>query len=386
MSTGNNLQTRRVLLVTNDLGPRAGGIESFILGLLGELEGNEIAIFTSSQDGSEAFDEELHQSSGVIVYRDKARILLPTPRVNRAVGEVMKKHSSTIIWYGAAAPLGWMSGYLKRHGAVRQVALTHGHEVWWSKLWPFSWVMRAMAKNLDVITFLGEFTHNALKPILSKTVEAVRIAPGIAIDHFTPGAKSVELIDSLNLRGKKVIICVGRLVHRKGQDRLIEAMPEILRSFPDAVLVIVGEGPYRDHLDSLVKKYSLSEKIRFVGRLKYSELPAYLRIGDIFAMPSRSRFAGLEVEGLGIVYLEASAAGVPVIGGSSGGAPDAVLNGETGLVVDGTNTRAIASAAISLLQNPERAAAMGERGRSWVVEEWSWSLWGQRFSKILSGE
>jgi phosphatidylinositol alpha-1,6-mannosyltransferase len=373
-------------LVTNDLGPRAGGIESFILGLLGELDGNQIVIFTSSQEGDLSFDEELSKRYGVVVHRDKSKVLLPTPRVNRAIARVMREYSSTTIWYGAAAPLGWMSGYLRRQGALRQISLTHGHEVWWSKIFPFSALMRVIAKNLDVITYLGEFTHTAMKPILNSRVRAVRIAPGISIDHFTPGNKSEELLDQLNLCGKKVIVCVGRLVHRKGQDRLIEALPEILREVPDATLLLVGEGPRRKALEELIKKHRVSESVRFVGRVQYAELPAYLRLGDIFAMPSRSRFFGLEVEGLGIVYLEASAAGLPVIGGASGGAPDAVLDGETGLVVDGRDPAAIAEAAIALLKNPEKSTAMGRRGREWAVENWSWKLWGERFSAVLFGK
>jgi phosphatidylinositol alpha-1,6-mannosyltransferase len=380
------VNSRPVLLVTNDLGPRAGGIESFILGLLGELDGNQIVIFTSSQTGSVAFDQELARKYGVVVHRDKSKVLLPTPRVNRAVARVMREYSSTTIWYGAAAPLGWMSGYLRRQGALRQISLTHGHEVWWSKIFPFSEVMRGMAKNLDVITYLGEFTHTSMKPILNSRVQAVRIAPGISIDHFTPGRKSDELLDQLHLRGKRVIVCVGRLVHRKGQDRLIEALPEILQEVPNAILLFVGEGPRRKALEELIKKHRVSDSVRFVGRVQYAELPAYLRLGDIFAMPSRSRFFGLEVEGLGIVYLEASATGLPVIGGASGGAPDAVLDGETGLVVDGTNPSAIAQAAVTLLSDPDRSAAMGRRGREWAVENWSWKLWGERFSAILFGE
>jgi len=380
------VNSRPVLLVTNDLGPRAGGIESFILGLLGELDGNQIVIFTSSQDGSAAFDQELSQKYGVVVHRDKSKVLLPTPRVNRAVARVMREYSSKTIWYGAAAPLGWMSGYLRRHGALRQISLTHGHEVWWSKIFPFSLAMRAIAKNLDVITYLGEFTHNALKPILNARVCALRIAPGISIDHFTPGSKSEELLDQLNLRDKRVIVCVGRLVHRKGQDRLVEALPQILQEVPNAVLLFVGEGPRRKALEVLINEYRVGESVRFVGRVQYADLPTYLRLGDIFAMPSRSRFFGLEVEGLGIVYLEASATGLPVIGGASGGAPDAVLDGETGLVVDGTNPSAIAHAAITLLRTPDQSAAMGRRGREWAVENWSWKLWGERFSAILFGE
>ena len=380
------MDQRPILLVTNDLGPRAGGIESFILGLLGELDGNQIVIYTSSQEGSFQFDHELNKRFGVIIYRDKCKVLLPTPRVNRAVADVMVRHSSEIIWYGAAAPLGWMSGHLHRRGAKRQISLTHGHEVWWSKLWPFSSIMRAITRHLDVITYLGEFTHNALKPIIGSKAEAIRIAPGIAINHFTPGPKDPLLVAELGLENKDVIICVGRLVHRKGQDRLIQALPKILQQIPDAVLVLVGEGPYKSTLESLVAKDHLEDHVRFVGRLQYSDLPRYLRLGDIFAMPSRSRFFGLEVEGLGIVYLEASATGIPVLGGISGGAPDAVLDGQTGYVVDGTNVDAIARKAIEMLKDPQLLASMSAKGREWAVAEWSWKLWGERFSKALFGK
>lgn len=380
------MNSRPILLVTNDLGPRAGGIESFILGLLGELDGSQIVIYTSTQEGCEEFDRQLERKHGLLIYRDKAKVLLPTPRVNRRIAKVMKEYSSEIIWYGAAAPLGWMAGYLRRYGAKRQVALTHGHEVWWSKVWPFSFAMRVITSHLDVITYLGEFTHTAMLPILSEKVSTIRMAPGIATAHFSPGPKSAELIDNWELRNHRVIISVGRLVHRKGQDRLIEAMPAILREIPDAILVLIGEGPRRAFLEKLVSKYQLQEKVRFVGRVQYADLPSYLRLGDIFAMPSRSRFFGLEVEGLGIVYLEASSTGIPILGSTIGGAPDAVLDGETGVVVDGANIEAIATAAISLLNNPQQRREMGRRGREWAVEAWSWKLWGERFSAILFGE
>lgn len=380
------MNSRSVLLVTNDLGPRAGGIESFILGLLGELDGSQIVIYTSSQAGDTEFDQHLHEKYGVIVYRDKSKILLPTPRVNREVAKVMRTYSSEIVWYGAAAPLGAMSGFLKKAGAKRQISLTHGHEVWWSKVWPFSWAMKRITRNLDVITYLGDFTHEAMKPILHSSTQAVQIAPGIAIDHFTPGKKSRELLDLLDLHNKKVIVSVGRLVHRKGQDKLIEAMPLILATEAETILLIVGEGPYKEELVGIAKKLGIEDKVRFIGRLQYDDLPRYLRLGDIFAMPSRSRFFGLEVEGLGIVYLEASSTGIPVLGGASGGAPDAVIHGQTGFVVDGRDVSAIAASAVAMLSNPELLQKMGSRGREWAVEKWSWELWGKRFNALLFGE
>jgi len=211
----------------------------------------------------------------------------------------------------------------------------------------------------------------------------VRIAPGIDTSHFSPSPDSREIRSSLGLTDKKVIVSVGRLVHRKGQDFLIRALPIIRQSIPNVHLLLIGEGPYRQKLESLAKECNVEDAITFKGRIKYEELPRYISAGDIFAMPSRSRFNGLEVEGLGIVYLEASACGLPVVAGNSGGAPDAVLEGETGFVVDGVNTSAIAQACVKLLENPQLAIAMGIAGREWIERDWSWDLWANEFSKAL---
>jgi phosphatidylinositol alpha-1,6-mannosyltransferase len=134
----------------------------------------------------------------------------------------------------------------------------------------------------------------------------------------------------------------------------------------------------------LASKLQVTDCITFIGRINYSDLPKYICLGDIFAMPSRSRFFGLEVEGLGIVYLEASACGLPVVGGKSGGAPDAVLVGETGVVVDGTNTLEIAEACIELLNNPELCELMGATGRAWIIENWRWEIWATKYAALLA--
>jgi phosphatidylinositol alpha-1,6-mannosyltransferase len=161
-------------------------------------------------------------------------------------------------------------------------------------------------------------------------------------------------------------------------------MPTILDKIPNAHLLIVGEGPYKNYLEKLVKKLSLKENVTFAGRVMYDNLPSYLSASDLFAMPSRSRFFGLEVEGLGIVYLEASACGIPVVAGNSGGAPDAVLEGVTGFCVDGTNIEQIASAVIKICSNAERASEMGAAGRNWIVDQWRWDIWSKEFSALLA--
>ena len=374
-----------VLFVTNDFGPRAGGIETFIIGLIQRRPFGQTIVYTSFQENSERYDADWLTNYGVRVIRDRSKILLPTPRVAFHLRNIVKSEGITTAAFGAAAPLGLLSASIKRAGVRRTVALTHGHEVWWAKVFPFNLLLRRIGSTVDVLTYLGEFTRNAISHGL--TVQAqqsmVKIAPGIDVDHFLPTDASA-LRKSLGLTEKKVIVSVGRLVHRKGQDRLIEAMPEILKTVSNAHLLLVGEGPHRDHLQKLIQKHRLEGSVTLIGRIDYKDLPLYICVGDVFAMPSRSRLMGLEVEGLGIVYLEASACGLPVLAGNSGGAPDAVVQNETGLVVDGTNNKEIADAAIELLTKVDLSKKMGAAGRQWIVENWRWEIWSRSFEDLLN--
>jgi phosphatidyl-myo-inositol dimannoside synthase len=373
-----------VLFVTNDFGPRAGGIETFVIGLIERRPFAQTIVYTSAQAGSEAYDAAWKSDFGVTVIRDRTKILLPTPRVARNLARIIKETNIQVAAFGAAAPLGLLSASMKRAGVRKTVALTHGHEVWWAKVFPFNYALRKIGASVDSLTYLGEFTQQAIARSLSKASaqKMVKIAPGIDVDHFSP-KNSTQLRKELKLENKRVIVSVGRLVHRKGQDHLIQAMPEILKSIPDAHILMVGQGPYLSHLEQLVEKLNLVDHVSFIGRIQYAQLPQYICAGDIFAMPSRSRFFGLEVEGLGIVYLEASACGLPVIAGSSGGAPDAVVDGVTGIVVDGENDQEIAAAAIKLLHDLAGSKAMGLAGREWIIENWRWEIWSERFNKLL---
>jgi len=373
-----------ILFVTNDFGPRAGGIETFVIGLIERRPFGQTIVYTSAQNGSEEYDRAWKTEFGVPVIRDRATILLPTPRVARNLARVIKESNIQIAAFGAAAPLGLLSPSIKRAGVLRTVALTHGHEVWWAKVFPFNLAMRRIGASIDSLTYLGEFTQRAIARSLSKVSaqKMVKIAPGIDIDHFCPQDSS-QLRKDLKLDNKRVIVSVGRLVHRKGQDHLIQSMPEILKSVPNAHILMVGQGPYLSHLKKLVQDLNLVDHVSFIGRIQYTQLPQYICAGDVFVMPSRSRFFGLEVEGLGIVYLEASACGLPVIAGSSGGAPDAVVDGVTGIVVDGENNQEIAHAVITLLSDLEQAKKIGTAGRDWIVKNWRWEIWSQRFNELL---
>ena len=373
----------KILLVTNDLGPRAGGIESFVLSLVERVPKGCLIIYTSTQKGSAPFDAQLLERFGAVVIRDRAKILLPTPRVNRRAVKILKQYQIKTVWFGAAAPLALMATQLRTSGATNIVALSHGHEIWWAKIPVLKQLLRKIIKDVDHLGYLGQFTKSEIAKASNQIDKFAQIAPGIDTDHFMPKSARADLIKKYRLEDRRVIVSVGRLVHRKGQDKLIESLPKILQSFPDAVLLLVGEGPIKQMLKNTAKQLGVTNQVIFAGRVQHIDLPDYICLGEVFAMPVRSRFAGLEVEGLGIVYLEASACGLPVIVGNSGGATDAVIDGITGLLVDGSDIDQIADAVCKLLTDQSRAKAMGLAGRGWVIENWQINTWSEKFNKLL---
>ena len=374
---------KKVLLVTNDLGPRAGGIETFILGLLEGLPKNSLLIYTSSQKGHAPFDAQLLEKFGATVIRDRAKILLPTPRITRKAVGILKQYEIQNVWFGAAAPLGLMASQLRNGGASNIVALSHGHEVWWAKIPILKQILRKIIKDVDKLGYLGAFTKNEISKATTEVNKLVQIAPGIDTNYFQPKKPNPALIAKYQLEGRRVIVCVARLVHRKGQDQLIKALPSILEKFPDAILLIVGQGPIEQMLRNSARQLGITHKVIFTGRVPHGDLADYICLGEVFAMPVRSRFFGFEVEGLGIAYLEASACGLPVVVGNSGGATDAVIDQVTGLLVDGTNVNEITDAICRLLADPAKAQAMGQAGRGWVISDWQLSNWSAKFNNLL---
>ncbi|MFC4515225.1 glycosyltransferase family 4 protein [Streptomyces ehimensis] len=378
----------KTLIVTNDFPPRPGGIQAFLHNMALRLDPASIVVYASTwkrtEEGREAtarFDAE----QPFPVVRDRTTMLLPTPRVTRRAAELLREHGCTSVWFGAAAPLGLMAPALRRAGARRLVATTHGHEAAWAQLPGSRQLLRRIGEGVDTITYLGEYTRSRIASALTDEAAArmAQLPPGVDEKTFHPASGGAETRARLGLADRPVVVCVSRLVPRKGQDTLIEAMPRILAAVPDAVLLIVGGGPYSDDLRALAAKTCVAHAVRFTGPVPWEELPAHYGAGDVFAMPCRTRRGGLDVEGLGIVYLEASATGLPVVGGDSGGAPDAVLEGETGYVVRGGSAEEAADRIVTLLNDPELRRRMGERGRAWVEERWRWDLLAERLKELL---
>jgi phosphatidylinositol alpha-1,6-mannosyltransferase len=276
-----------------------------------------------------------------------------------------------------------MASQLRNGGATNIVALSHGHEVWWAKIPVLKQILQKIIKDIDKLGYLGEFTKNEISKATTEVNKLVQIAPGIDTNHFQPKKPNPNLVSKYQLEGRRVIVCVARLVHRKGQDQLIKALPAVLKKHPDAILLIVGQGPIEQMLRNSARQLAVTHKVIFTGRVPHADLADYISLGEVFAMPVRSRFYGFEVEGLGISYLEASACGLPVVVGKSGGAVDAVIDQVTGLLVDGKNVNEITDAICRLLADPAKAQAMGQAGRGWVISDWQLSSWSAKFNDLL---
>ncbi len=372
----------KTLFVTNDFPPRPGGIQAFVHGLAARRPAGSVVVYAPAWKGAAEFDAR----QPFPVVRHPGSLMLPEPGVLRRAADVLRAEGCDSVVFGAAAPLGLLAPALRRRGAERLVGITHGHEAGWAALPVARHLLRRIGDDLDVLTYLGEYTRTRLARALAPPAAArlARLAPGVDEKVFHRNTGGEEIRARHGLADRPVVVCVSRLVPRKGQDALIHAWPRVLREQPDAALLLVGGGPYRDRLQRLAASLGVDRSVVFTGGVSWEELPAHYDAGDVFAMPCRTRRRGLDVEGLGIVYLEASATGLPVVAGDSGGAPDAVLEGETGLVVRGRSTSEIAAALGGLLADPSRARAMGERGRAWVEREWRWEVQAARLGALLA--
>ncbi|HEY6856584.1 MAG TPA: glycosyltransferase family 4 protein [Mycobacterium sp.] len=376
----------RVLLVTNDFPPRLGGIQSYLAELVTRLATtgeHTLTVYTPQWKDAETFDA---RATGYHVVRHPGTLMLPVPTVDARMRRLIAEHGIDTVWFGAAAPLGLLAHRARQAGATRVLASTHGHEVGWSMLPLARSVLRRIGEDSDVVTFVSRYTRGRFASAFGPQAALEHLPPGVDTERFRPDPVSrAELRTRYGLGQRPTVVCLSRLVPRKGQDVLIRALPSIRQRVDGAALVIAGGGPYLAALRQLAERFGVSDHVTFTGGVPAADLPAYHAMADVFAMPCRTRGAGLDVEGLGIVFLEASATGVPVIAGSSGGAPETVRHNKTGMVVDGRSVNQVADAVTELLADPDRAAAMGAAGRDWVTAQWRWDNLAGRLAELIRG-
>ena len=380
----------RVLLVTNDFPPRRGGIQSYLENLAGRLAAtgaHQVTVYAPQWKGADVYDEKARSATGLEIVRHPGTLMLPVPAVDKRMRRLIGERDIETVWFGAAAPLALLGPSARRAGVARVLASTHGHEVGWSMLPGARSALRRIGDGTDVVTYVSRYTRSRFAAAFGPGTAFEHLPPGVDTDRFRPDPSArAELRARYGLGDRPTVVCVSRLVPRKGQDMLIRALPAIRDRVDGAALVVVGGGPHLETLRRLATDTGVAEHVTFTAGVPFDELAAHYALGDVFAMPCRTRGAGLDVEGLGIVFLEASATGIPVVAGDSGGAPETVLEGETGHVVDGRDVAAIADAVSSLLADPDAAVRMGARGREWVMAQWRWDTLAARMGNLLVAE
>ncbi|MGH8905104.1 MAG: glycosyltransferase family 4 protein [Egibacteraceae bacterium] len=365
----------RALWVTTDFLPRSGGIEQYLANLLAHQRPEDARVLTAPWPGAQAFDRTLPYR----VDRIGRRPLLPTRALARRVREAADAHRAEVVLLGPAWPLGELADRVDRP----TVALSYGHEAGMARVGA-GMLVRRIGKA-SAVTVISDFTSRSLEPWLAARTRLELVPPGVDVDTFRPGANGPSIRARHGIAADQPLVtCISRLVARKGQDVLVETWPLVKAAVPGAHLLIVGTGPRARALRTRVAALGLDRDVTLTGEVPWSELPAYHGAADVFAMPCRTRLGGLDVEGLGIVYLEAQACGVPVVAGSSGGAPEALIDGETGHVVDGGDPRAVTGAIVALLRDPDRRQAMGAAGRAFVEQRWAWPVVVRALETLLA--
>lgn len=377
----------RVLLVTNDFPPTVGGIQSYLRDYCAELERRQpgrLTVFASTQDAASAASHDAELPYDVVRWRRS--VMLPTPATARRMAQVIREQGIDTVWFGSSTPLGLLGGVARKAGARRVVASTHGHEVGWSMLPGGRTVLRMIGRRTDCLTYVSRYARNRFASAFGPDVAWEPMPGGVGTSVFRPDdVGRARVRHRLGVDDRRVVVCVSRVVPRKGQDTLVEAMPEILARVPDAHLLIVGPGEYARTLAGRARDLGVADRVTVTGPVEYGDLVAHYCAGDVFAMPVRTQGGGFSVEGLGIVFLESQACGVPTIAGTGGGAPETVQDGVTGDVVDGEDTAAVAAAVADLLTDTERALRYSAAGRAYVRDAWNWEVLGAQLVSVLDG-
>lgn len=351
----------RLLLVTNDYPPKPGGIQQYLANLV-EAYPHDVLVIAPRHPGA--------PQAPAIVRHPRRSFMWPTRSLARWVVDTARPFRPEAILFGAPHPLPWMAPRLRAVLQAPVGVIAHGAEITIPAAVPaVRSLLQSTMNRADVVFAVSDYTAGKVARLLSRDV--VRLGGGVDVDTFRPPAKLPE-------RSVPVVGCVSRFVPRKGQHRLLEAAAVLNERGTPVELLFVGRGRTEEALRK--KAAALGVRARFEVDVPWDRLPGLYGEMDIFCVPCRSRWGGLEVEGLGLVYLEAAAAGLPVLAGDSGGSPETVMPGTTGFVVHSVDD--IVEGLQMLIGDPERAMHMGRAGRARVERDFTWDAVVQR---LLAG-
>jgi phosphatidylinositol alpha-1,6-mannosyltransferase len=363
--------------------PQTGGISNFMQSICSTMGREEICCLT----GVSAEGKRRESGHGPRVYRRRSAFAkawhVQAPSLGTALLYIVLREHPNVVQIATAYD-GYIGLQLRKRFGLPYVVYAHGNEVLdaarseWEK--PRESLCQA-ARVLAVSRYTGSLLENmGVNPERIETFH-----PGCDIDRFQPREPDEALRRKLlgEAKNGRVLLSVGNLVSRKGHDMVIRALPRLLGSHGDVTYLIVGDGPYRGELEDLARSVGVRDRVVFAGQLTEETLPRVYALCDVFVLPSREQLDRCDVEGFGIVFLEASACGKAVVGGRSGGIGDAIVEGETGFLVEPREPDAIAEAIGRLIGDAELASRFGEQGRSRVVREFRWDAVAGRLRGIL---
>jgi phosphatidylinositol alpha-1,6-mannosyltransferase len=367
------------LLVTNDFPPKIGGIQSYLYELWSRLPPHDATVLTTRHDGDAAWDAQQRFR----VVRADERQFFPTASLARHIDALAREIDATVIVLDPWLPLGHLG---PRLAAAPYAVVVHGAEVTVPGRLPGSRQLgRRVLRGASAVIAAGHYPAREAVRAAGVEVRGVVVPPGVDVDRFRPSGPE-ERAATRRAFGlhpdRPLVLGVSRLVPRKGFDVLIDAVAGL----PDAQLAIAGAGRDRRRLAARVAARGLAERVRFLGRVPDdASFPRLYACADVFAMPCRDRWGGLEAEGFGIVFLEAAAAGVPAVAGRSGGSHEAVVDGETGFVVE-SRALDVRAALAALLGDDRLRARLGAAARVRAVNEFAFDRLVARLAPVVAGE
>lgn len=377
----------RGLLLTTDFPPVLGGISNYLFKLYRQFDLRQMTLIAPQHPDADRFDSTQAYSA------ERFPSALDIPGVRGAwqvwrmyrEAEKLVKHKRDVVLHCGHVNAAIAARKLKRRYGIPYLLWTHALEI--MDEWLRTSIMPAML-DADLVITNSEFTRAFVASAAVPQSRIVKIRPGADPTHFRPGLDCRELSQRLGVFNRPTLLTVARTVKAnryKGHDVVLRALATVKRAVPDVAYVIVGEGDDLDYLDRLARECGVRESVIFAGRVSDEELPLLYNVCDAFIMCSREDRTrrGILAEGFGLALLEASACGKPVIAGKSGGVPDGVQDGITGLLVNPVDSEAVAATIVKVLREPGVANTMGENGRKWVESEMNWTRAADEFEQTM---
>jgi phosphatidylinositol alpha-1,6-mannosyltransferase len=376
---------KSLLISGQEFPPRKGGIANYMASIAAALGPEQVCCLTGvrAESNGHRAAEQAH------TYRRPAAFAKPwhiqAVGFSAAMAEILLRERPRVAQISTVHDA-HMGMWLRQWFGIPYVVYAHGNEILGvgrSSTWQKP---RLSLMNADRVLAVSRFTARLLDEIGVPAQKIEIIHPGCDIERFHPREPNDDLREKLlgtNAK-RRVILSVGNLVSRKGHDVVIRALPRLMKKIPNVVYLIAGDGPYRKELEDLAAALGVRERVILAGQVSHDSLPDVYALSDVFIMPSRAQLESCDVEGFGIVFLEAGACGKPVIAGRSGGVEDAVLDGTTGILVNPVDSEEVAHALMRVLGDAHLAARLGEQGRKRVVQEFDWKQVGSRVEEVLT--